>query len=124
MCQMPGSWLTVRSADLVAVFLHECTDRDVAVHGGEHFDADCVQADEREIIIQWRQPPFVKGMLIRNQVGNAPGEQAQNVAAQIERFLNGCGSFHRVRRFRLQEAAAYTRLTLTCKNPGGASLGL
>ena len=59
------------------------------------------QADEREIIIQWRQPPFVKGTLIRNQVGNAPGEQVQNVAAQIERFLNGCGSFHRVRRFRL-----------------------
>lgn len=62
-------------------------------------------------------------MLVGDQIGNAPSEQAKDITTQAERFLDGCGGFHRSRRS-MMEAAAYTTAAATCKNLDRAVLGL
>ena len=46
------------------------------------------------MIVQWRQPPFLGGMLIRHHVGHSPGPKLQQIVGQLERFLDRCGRFH------------------------------
>ena len=92
--QVPAAGLSIRTADPLAVLLLQSGHGRLAVHGCEQFQPEAVQAEQRQMIIQRRQPPFVGGVLIRHHVGHSPGPKLQQVVGQLERFLDRYGRFH------------------------------
>src|SRR5437867_1597973 len=92
--QVPAASLSIRTTDPLAVLLLQGGYGRLAIHGGEQFQTETVQAEQRQMIVQWRQPPFLGGVLIRHHVGHSPGPKLQQVVGQLERFLDRCGRFH------------------------------
>ncbi len=89
--QVPLTGLTVRPADSGAVFFKQGADGDMAVHRLQHFDAGRVEPDQREIVVEGREPVFVFAMLVCDKVGDVPGQERQRLAGQFQRFLD-CGN--------------------------------
>lgn len=94
MFQVPLSRLSVRSANAGAIFLKQCSDGDVAVHGIQHFNAGPVQSNQRQVIVERGKPPFVFVVLISDKIGDVPGQERACLSCQCERFMDSDSWFH------------------------------
>ena len=92
--KVPGSRLPVRPTDLCAILFNERTDSRMAIHCLEHIQADAVQPDERQVVIERGKPPFVRVMVIGDEVGNVPGKKAQGLSSQAPGSMDSGRGFH------------------------------
>jgi hypothetical protein len=66
----------------------------VAVHGLEHLETSAVHPYNREIVVERGKPPFIRMVLIGNQIGNVPGQEVKSFSCQIARFVNSNSRLH------------------------------
>jgi hypothetical protein len=94
MFQMPLPRLSVGSADLRPVFGHKRADCRVAVHCLQHLQPRAVQAHDRQVVIKGSEPPFVVVVLIGDEIGDAPGQEAERFSGEAEWFVSSDSWFH------------------------------
>lgn len=93
-CKMPSPRLAVRATDFFSIFCHQRAHRNVTIHGLQHFKAGTIQSDEGKIVVQWGEPPFVRTVLIGDEIGDVPGKETEDFPGQATRFVKGNGRFH------------------------------
>ena len=94
MFQMPLSRLSIRPADLRAVLFHQCANGRVAVHRLEHLQARTIQTHDWKVVIEGGEPPFVFVVLVRDEIGDMPGQETERLFGEAERLMRGDSWFH------------------------------
>ena len=96
--EVPPACFPVGSADPLAELLKQRAHGRLTIDGGQEFCPHSVQANERQVIIERGQPPFIGRVLIDHHIRHPPGAQGEHLLGQLERRLGDRGDLHDVTR--------------------------
>src|SRR5690242_11998740 len=92
--QVPLSRLAVRSADFCSVLFQQSANGGMTIHRLEHLQAGAVQSHNRKVVVERSKPPFIRMMLVGDQIGNMPGQEIEGVSRKKTRLVNSNSRFH------------------------------
>jgi hypothetical protein len=91
---VPLAWLAIWPADLRSVLFHQCTHGCVAVHCLQHVKTGAIQSYDGQVVIKGGEPPFVVVVLIGDEVGDAPCQEAERIPGKTKWLVSSDSWFH------------------------------